>query len=136
MDVDGLEGLEHDMVPMPRTGSIAVLKEKLRARVATLRHSGAQNDEPGNRDELLEERRKQRAALREKRRKETKERKRVEAESKKDKGKSKEKEKDSRGKSASIKVRLLTLSVMYLICFLESIARARITRAVFFGTLW
>ncbi|KAF8547951.1 SURF6-domain-containing protein [Imleria badia] len=115
VDVDGLKDSEDDdyqksaaldardhMVPMPQAESIAVMKEKLHARIAALRRPGAQNDEPGDRDELLEERRKQRAALREKRRKETKERKKAEAEGKK--GKGKPKEKDSKGKPVSTKL--------------------------------
>ncbi|KAH0831310.1 surfeit locus protein 6-domain-containing protein [Lanmaoa asiatica] len=105
MDVDGLNGsgddhsqnsvvldIRDEMVPIPQAESVAVLKEKLHARMATLRRPGAQNDEPGDRDELLEERRKQRAVLREKRRKETRERRRAETESKKNKGKTKEKD--------------------------------------------
>lgn len=122
MDVDGSEDDYHqnatapdisdEMVPMPQTESIAVLKEKLHARMAALRHPGAQDDEPGDKDELLEERRKQRAALREKRRKETRERRKAEAESKKDKGRPKEKEKDLKSKPVSTKVCLFTPSEM------------------------
>ncbi|KAG8216183.1 surfeit locus protein 6-domain-containing protein [Butyriboletus roseoflavus] len=122
MDVDGLKGSEDDynqnsampdvsdeMVPMPQAESIAVLKEKLHARMAALRRPGAQNDEPGDKDELLEERRKQRATLREKRRKETRERRKAELESKKDKGKTKgkEKETDMKSKPVSTKNQLL-----------------------------
>ncbi|KAI6111634.1 hypothetical protein EDD16DRAFT_1201652 [Pisolithus croceorrhizus] len=70
------------MVPMRCTESVIVLREKLHARVAALRQGGG--GEPGSRDELLEERRKQ---LREKRRKETKEREKAEKE--KAKGKKK-----------------------------------------------
>ena len=129
MDVDGLNGSEDDdeMVPMPQAESIAVLKDKLHARIAALRRPGAQNDEPGDRDELLEERRKQRAALREKRRKETRERRKAEAESKKDKGKAKEKEKDLKSKPVSTKVCSFTPSKVYLTCFLEPSARDRRT---------
>lgn len=119
MDVDSLKGSEDDdyqnsaaldindeMVPMPRAESIAVLKEKLHARMVALRRPGAQNDEPGDKDELLEERRKQRAALREKRRKETRERRKVETESKKDKGKTKEKEKEKNLKSNPVSTKV------------------------------
>lgn len=143
MDVDCLKASEDDdyqnsaaldisdeMVPMPQAESIAVLKEKLHARMEALRRSGVHNDEPGDRDELLEERRKQRGALREKRRKETRERKKAEAESKKDKGKTKEK--DSKTKT---KVCLFNPSEMYLTSFLESITRDRHTGDVFFGSL-
>ena len=126
MDVDGLKhdgfsnsgalDMSDEMVPMPRVESITVLKEKLHARMAALRRPGAQNGEPGDKDELLEERRKQRAALRENRRRETKERKRAEAEGKKDRRKTKEKEKDSKSKSVSTNVRLFALSEMRLTC--------------------
>lgn len=148
MDVDGLQCSEDDchqnsppldisdkMVPMPRAESIAVLKEKLHARMAALRRPGAQNNEPGDKDELLEERRKQRAALREKRRKETRERRKAETESKKDKGKTKEREKESKSKPVSNKVLSFTPGEMCLTSFLESIARDRPTGGVFFGLL-
>jgi hypothetical protein len=146
MDVDGLKASEDDnqnsaaldisdeMVPMPQAESIAVLKEKLHARMEALRRPGVHNDEPGDRDELLEERRKQRGALREKRRKETRERKKAEVESKKDKGKTKEKEKEKDSKTKP-KVCLFTPSEMYLTSFLESITRDRPTGDVFFGSL-
>lgn len=104
MDVDQQPDADDEMVPMPQAESITVLREKLHARVAALRRPGAQSDEPGDKDELLEERRKQRAALREKRRKETRERKKAEAESKNAKGKTKEKETDMKSKPASTKV--------------------------------
>lgn len=90
-----------EMVPMRPTESVTVLKEKLHARMAALRQGGG--GEPGNKDELLEERRKQRATLREKRRKETKERKRAE----KEKAKGKKKDVDAQASSASIKNQLL-----------------------------
>jgi hypothetical protein len=120
MQVDGFEGseggdapspapeiAEEEMVPMPQAESVAVLREKLHARMAALRRGGAQSSEPGNKDELLEERRKQRAALREKRRKETRERRRAETDTKKEKGQGKDK--GSKGKSASTKVSLIKL---------------------------
>jgi hypothetical protein len=62
--------------PMPASGGIAELRAKLEAKKAALRRGGAPRPngaEPSDRDELLEERRKQRALMREKRRKETKE---------------------------------------------------------------
>ncbi|KIK97388.1 hypothetical protein PAXRUDRAFT_824971 [Paxillus rubicundulus Ve08.2h10] len=115
MQVDGFEGseggdapslapavCEEGMVPMPQAESVTVLREKLHARMAELRRGGAQSSEPGNKDELLEERRKQRAALREKRRKETRERRRAEADTKKEKGQGKDK--GLKGKSASTKI--------------------------------
>ncbi|KAF8836254.1 SURF6-domain-containing protein [Paxillus ammoniavirescens] len=118
MQVDGFEGseggdapslapeiAEEEMVPMPQAESVAVLREKLHARMAALRRGGAQSSEPGNKDELLEERRLQRAALREKRRKETRERRRAEADTKKEKGQGKDK--GSKGKSASTKNQLI-----------------------------
>ncbi|KAG2757252.1 SURF6-domain-containing protein, partial [Suillus brevipes Sb2] len=78
------------LVPMAKPESIASLRDKLHLRMAALRRGGQGGGEPGDKDELLEERRKQRAALREKRRKETKERRKAETEGKK--GGKKEKE--------------------------------------------
>ncbi|KAI6163500.1 surfeit locus protein 6-domain-containing protein [Pisolithus thermaeus] len=84
-----------ELVPMRRTESVTVLREKLHARMAALRQGGG--GEPGSRDELLEERRKQRAILREKRRKETKERKKAE----KEKAKGKKKDVDAKPNAGS-----------------------------------
>ncbi|KAI6161893.1 surfeit locus protein 6-domain-containing protein [Pisolithus thermaeus] len=86
-----------EMVPMRRTESVTVLREKLHARMATLHWGGA--GEPGSRDELLEERRKQRAILREKHRKETKEREKAE----KEKAKGKKKVVDAKTNAGSTK---------------------------------
>ena len=61
------------VVPMPQSESITSLRHKLHARMATLRRGGGAV-EPSDKDALLEERRRQRAVLREKRRKETNER--------------------------------------------------------------
>jgi hypothetical protein len=87
---------------MPELASISVLREKLHARMAALRRgcTGEEDGEAGDRDELLEERRRQRAAMREKRRKETKEKIRREEEAKGKKGK----EKDSRAQGHLTKV--------------------------------
>ncbi|KAG1805453.1 surfeit locus protein 6-domain-containing protein [Suillus subaureus] len=71
------------IVPMAKPESIAALRDKLHLRMAALRRGGQGGGEPGDKDELLEQRRRQRAALREKRRKETKERRKAEAEGKK-----------------------------------------------------
>ncbi|KAG1838935.1 surfeit locus protein 6-domain-containing protein [Suillus subalutaceus] len=71
------------IVPMATPESIAALRDKLHLRMAALRRGGQSGGEPGDKDELLEERRRQRAALREKRRKETRERRKAEAEGKK-----------------------------------------------------
>lgn len=107
MDVDDPDDDDDDgMVPMPQPGSIAVLKDRLHARIAALGRPGAQNNEPGDRDELLEERRKQRAALREKRRKDTRERIKAETEGKKDSGKAKEKVKDGDSKSRPVSTKV------------------------------
>ena len=85
MDVDDLKASEHcdfqnsavldmcmsdEMFLMPQVESTTVLKDGLYARMVALRRSGAQNNEPEDRDGLLEERRKERAALRLKCRKE------------------------------------------------------------------
>lgn len=109
-DVGDAMDVDDEMVPMPRAESITVLKDKLHARIAALRQPVAQNDEPGDRDELLEERRKQRAALREKRRKETRERRKAEAEGKRAKGKAKEKEKEQDSKERLLSARVCTFT--------------------------
>ncbi|KAH9926060.1 surfeit locus protein 6-domain-containing protein [Fomitopsis serialis] len=87
---------EDDMVPMPETGGIEALREKLHARMAQLRRGPkvGGDGEAGSRDELLEERRRQRAAMRERRRKETKEKIRREEEMKGKKGKDKDQSRD------------------------------------------
>ncbi|OSD01056.1 SURF6-domain-containing protein [Trametes coccinea BRFM310] len=108
-DEDDEHGMDIDMdappVPMPESGGIEALREKLHARMAQLRNKGkgrqygeGAGGEPGSRDELLEERRRQRAAMRERRRKETKEKIRREEERRgkgkeKDKGKEKQQQK-------------------------------------------
>ncbi|KII91878.1 hypothetical protein PLICRDRAFT_52001 [Plicaturopsis crispa FD-325 SS-3] len=94
MDVDATDDLDEPLgpiVPMAASGGISALREKLHSRMAKLRRGGGEEAE--DKDELLEERRAQRAAMRERRRKETKEkiRKENEAKGKKEKGKDKEK---------------------------------------------
>ncbi|OCH90500.1 hypothetical protein OBBRIDRAFT_793263 [Obba rivulosa] len=123
MDVDvrvdlqdsGDEGADSDdgapdqpMVPMPESGGIQALREKLHARMAALRRGGQAggDGEAESRDELLEERRRQRGAMRDRRRKETKEKIRREEEMRGKKGKDKEKDK-SRDKGPSTKTQLL-----------------------------
>ncbi|KAK7048494.1 surfeit locus protein 6-domain-containing protein [Favolaschia claudopus] len=87
-----------DIVPMPESGGIEALRQKLHARMAALRRGGGPNyydsrsSPMGDKDALLNERRLQRAAMRERRRKETKEKIRREEELK-GKGKGKDKEK-------------------------------------------
>ncbi|KAI0698977.1 surfeit locus protein 6-domain-containing protein [Cerioporus squamosus] len=99
-------------VPMPESGGIQALREKLHARMNQLRYkgrgrnAGGSGGEPGSRDELLEERRQQRAAMRERRRKETKEKIRREEE-RKGKGKDKGKEKQQQQKGPQTKTQLL-----------------------------
>ena len=102
-----------EMTPMPTSGGIEALREKLHARMAALRRGGGSGAEPRDRDELLEERRRQRAAMRERRRKETKEKiKRAEeAKGKKER----EKDKDKRDKGNPTKV-LATIS-FFLVTF-------------------
>ncbi|KAG5643418.1 hypothetical protein DXG03_000962 [Asterophora parasitica] len=112
-----------EIVPMPESGGIGSLRDKLHARMAQLRRGGPgrrydSHGRPiewtggggGGRDELLEERRAQRAAMRERRRKETREKIRREEELKGKKGKDKEKEKekkDARDKGHLTKTQLL-----------------------------
>ncbi|KAJ7675679.1 SURF6-domain-containing protein [Mycena polygramma] len=93
------DAMDEDIVPMPESGGIGVLRDKLHARMAALRRGGGprydyvNGNAPGDKDALLNERRLQRAAMRERRRKETKEKIRREEELK-GKGKGKDKEKD------------------------------------------
>ncbi|KZT04952.1 SURF6-domain-containing protein [Laetiporus sulphureus 93-53] len=114
VDVDGSasdadERPTQTLVPMSESGSIEALREKLHARMAELRRGGrgdGGDGEAGSRDELLEERRKQRAAMRERRRKETKEKIKREEEIKGKKGTDKEKEKEKH-KGPQTKTQLL-----------------------------
>jgi hypothetical protein len=102
---------------MPESGSISALREKLHARMAALRRGGKsqgnEDGEAGDRDELLEERRRQRAAMREKRRKETKEKIRREEEAKGKKGKGKEKDSRAQGHQTKVRFFLGALFAMY-----------------------
>jgi hypothetical protein len=93
-----------EILPMPVSGGIESLREKLHARMSQLRR-GAGGGEAGDKDDLLEERRRQRAAMRERRRKETREKIRREEEMKGKKSKDKEKEKrENRDKGNVTKV--------------------------------
>lgn len=115
MDVDdsddeGAPVPDIPLVPMPASGGIQELREKLHAKMASLRRGGPRyaEGEAGSRDELLEERRQQRAQMRERRRKETKEKIRQQEEARGKKGK--EKEQQQRAKGPTTKVR----PVLYL----------------------
>ncbi|PSR71562.1 hypothetical protein EW026_g2877 [Hermanssonia centrifuga] len=103
VDMEGSsdEGSEDEepakFIPMPASGGAQELRDKLHARMASLRRGGPRwyadangEEEAGSRDELLEERRRQRAQMREKRRKETREKIRREEEARGKKGKEKE----------------------------------------------
>ncbi|KAK0212485.1 surfeit locus protein 6-domain-containing protein [Desarmillaria ectypa] len=93
------------IVPMPQSNGIMALRQKLHHKMAEVRRGG-HGGEAGDRDELLEERRRQRAAMRERRRKETRERIKREEETKGKKGKDKEK-KDTRAQGNITKTQLL-----------------------------
>lgn len=90
------KGNAEKLVPMPQSGGIQELREKLHARMAALRRGGGGaharpgDGEAGSRDELIEERRRHRATLRENRRKETREKKKREEAAKGKKAKEKE----------------------------------------------
>ncbi|KAH9854562.1 surfeit locus protein 6-domain-containing protein [Lenzites betulinus] len=122
-EVEDGEAMDADEapVPMPESGGIQELRDKLHARMAQLRDRsrgktyggsgdagwGGRLAESGGKDELLEERRQQRAAMRERRRKETREKIKREEERRgkgKDKGKEKEREKQ---KGTQTKTQLL-----------------------------
>jgi len=111
VDMDDLNDEENsgddsdvEMQPMPISEGIESLREKLHTKMAQLRRGGrGANFGGSDKDDLLEERRRQRAAMRERRRKETKEKIRREEESK---GKKKDKDKaDTRDKGNVTKVR-------------------------------
>ncbi|KAG6830855.1 hypothetical protein H0H87_006915 [Tephrocybe sp. NHM501043] len=106
---EGEDGKD-EIIPMPTSGGIGSLREKLHARMDQLRRGGrGQEASDGGRDELLEERRAQRAAMRERRRKETREKIRREEEAKGRKGKGKEQltPKEKRDKGHLTKTQLL-----------------------------
>lgn len=93
-------------VPLPASDGIQALRDKLHARMSALRRGGSRyhgttDGEAGSRDELLEERRRQRAVMRERRRKETKEKIRRETEERGKKGKEKERDKGQQTKVRS-----------------------------------
>jgi hypothetical protein len=114
MDVD--EDDDQSLIPLPTSGGIQDLREKLHAKMHFLRR-GAQregrygDEEAGSKDELLEERRKQRALLRERRRKETKEKIRRQEEERGKKGKGRERD---QGKQTPAKVCLFFFLSMRL----------------------
>lgn len=105
------------IIPMPVSGGIESLREKLHARMVALRRGSGpyysyghrENSVTGNeasgRDGLLEERRNQRAALRERRRKETREKIRREKEARGKKGKDKERGQQQKTQGKLAKVR-------------------------------
>lgn len=101
MDVDQDMDTE-DLVPISGSTSIVELREKLHNRMSLLRRGNAPptsfKQPPNDKDALIEQRRRERATLRENRRKETKEKIRREAEAK---GK---KKKPSANAGPSIKV--------------------------------
>ncbi|KIP09932.1 hypothetical protein PHLGIDRAFT_288687 [Phlebiopsis gigantea 11061_1 CR5-6] len=98
-DDGGAEVPDVPLVPMPASGGIQELRDKLHARMAALRRGGRRYayGEAGNRDELLEERREQRAQMRERRRKETKEKIKREEEARGKKNKDKEQQQRTKG---------------------------------------
>ncbi|KAJ7796139.1 surfeit locus protein 6-domain-containing protein [Mycena olivaceomarginata] len=125
-DGDGDGDAMEDIVPMPSSGGIEALRDKLHARMAALRRGGVRSGAVGgpkhdsvnaiplgDKDALLDERRLQRAAMRERRRKETKEKIRREEEAKgKGKGKGTDKDKakeraDNRDKGNITQTQLL-----------------------------
>lgn len=97
IDVDPLGA---EIIPMPSTQGIQALRDKLHVKMDQLRRNRVGN-QPETKDELLEERRKQRGLMRDRRRKETKERIRVEKEAKEKKGGKGEK-RDSQPKVPSV----------------------------------
>jgi hypothetical protein len=78
MDVDQAD---IEITPMSSVQGIQALRSKLHARMDQLRRNRV-GSQPETKDELLEERRKQRGLMRDRRRKETKEKIRLEKEAK------------------------------------------------------
>jgi len=101
---DDEEGVGGSFVPMPTSGGIQDLREKLHAKMASLRRGGnrAGGYFESTKDDLLEERRAARAAMRERRRKETKEKIRRQAEERGKKGKGKDKDKETKGGTTKV----------------------------------
>jgi hypothetical protein len=83
MDVDRTEV---EITAMPSTQGIQALRDKLHAKMDQLRRDKT-GTQPQTKDDLLEERRKQRGLMRDRRRKETKEKIRLEKEAKEKVGK-------------------------------------------------
>ena len=122
MDVDEpldlLGSAAESIVPMPESSGIEALREKLHARMAQLRRGPkiGGDGEAWSRDELLEERRKQRAAMRERRRKETKEKIRREEEMRGKKAKDNKEQSRDKGTSTKVCSPYLTTRTRHLLC--------------------
>lgn len=113
---------ETAITPMPATQGIQSLRDKLHARMDKLRgNRGAisVDAEPGSKDELLEERRRQRGLMRDRRRKETKEKIKRQEESKNpgNKGKEKEKQHDRNGNQTKVQFLMLFYSALLTLLF-------------------
>ena len=92
--MEDMHGSGGDVKPLPESTGIEILREKLHAKMALLRSRGRPVDrEAGDKEDLLEERRRQRAAMRERRRKETREKIRREEEMKAKSSKNKQRDK-------------------------------------------
>ncbi|KAJ4490066.1 surfeit locus protein 6-domain-containing protein [Lentinula aciculospora] len=112
-EVDDMDiGKAVPLVPMASSSDITALREKLHAKMASLRRGGAGAGGGGDRDDLLEERRQQRAAMRERRRKETKEKIRKEEGKKRDKEKDKERERQAKTTKTQLLVNDPTTAIM------------------------
>lgn len=84
-DAMNVDDADVEITPMPSVQGIQALRDKLHTRMDQLRRNRAGN-QPETKDDLLEERRKQRGLMRDRRRKETKEKVRLEKEAKEKKG--------------------------------------------------
>ena len=105
IDEGSEEASEEKFVPMPETPGIQSLRDKLHARMEQLRRNKGRftnSGEPSSKDELLEERRRQRGLMRDRRRKETKEKIRREEENRNGGKKGKEKEKEKKGNQTKV----------------------------------
>lgn len=84
-DAMNVDDADVEITPMPSVQGIQALRDKLHTRMDQLRRNRVGN-QPETKDDLLEERRKQRGLMRDRRRKETKEKVRLEKEAKEKKG--------------------------------------------------
>ena len=118
IDIEDIHGSggdgEMEFKPLPESTGIEALREKLHTKMALLRSRGRPVDsEAGDKEDLLEERRRQRAAMRERRRKETKEKIRKEEEMKAKSSKNKQQNKGQPAKVRPTQILCMTFNQIW-----------------------